>query len=73
MADNKPDFREEAYILEKMELSDDEDDGDFKYEEIKEGADGLDASGLDNISLKDDDDDDHHPHPPQHPFTPRRH
>jgi hypothetical protein len=58
MADNKPDFREEAYILEKMELSDDEDDGDFKYEEIKEGADGLDASGIDNISLKDDDDDD---------------
>ena len=58
MADNKPDFREEAYILEKMELSDDEDDGDFKYEEIKEGTDGLEASGLDYVSLKDDEEDD---------------
>ena len=37
------DFREEAYILEKMEISEDEEDGDFRYEEIKETD--LDGSG----------------------------
>lgn len=37
------DFREEAYILEKMEISEDEDDGNFQYEEIKDTE--LDASG----------------------------
>jgi hypothetical protein len=57
MADNKPDFREEAYILEKMELSEDEDDPDFKYEEIKD-VEGLETSGLDYVSLKDDEEDD---------------
>lgn len=52
------DFREEAYILEKMELSDDEDDGDFKYEEIKE-TDPLELSaGLDAPEKDDEDDDD---------------
>ena len=53
------DFREEAYILEKMEISEDEDD-DFNYEEIKE-TDVLDASataGGDIDYLKDEDDDD---------------
>ena len=49
------DFREEAYILEKMELSEDEDDGEFKYEEIE----GLEVSGaLDQMSIKEDEEDD---------------
>jgi hypothetical protein len=50
------DFREEAYILEKMEISEDEEDGDFRYEEIKETD--LDGSGTLEDGLKDDDDDD---------------
>lgn len=29
-------FREEAYILEKMEITEDEDDDNFQYEEIKD-------------------------------------
>lgn len=29
------DFKEEAYVLEKMEISEDEDDG-FEYREIKD-------------------------------------
>jgi hypothetical protein len=54
------DFREEAYILEKMEISEDEEDGDFRYEEIKDTELGLDASGTidDGLNFKDDDDDD---------------
>ncbi len=54
------DFREEAYILEKMEISEDEEDGDFRYEEIKDTDLGLDASGTidDNLNFKDEDDDD---------------
>jgi hypothetical protein len=54
------DFREEAYILEKMEISEDEEDGDFRYEEIKDTDLGLDASGTleDNLNFKDDEDDD---------------
>ncbi len=54
------DFREEAYILEKMEISDDEDDGDFQYEEIKD-TDELETSGKDQIDLlkaEEEDDDD---------------
>lgn len=34
------DFKEEAYVLEKMEISEDEDDG-FEYKEIKESDDDL--------------------------------
>ena len=30
------DFREEAYILEKMEITEDDDDDNFQYEEIKD-------------------------------------
>lgn len=30
------DFREEAYILEKMEITEDEEDDNFNYEEIKD-------------------------------------
>jgi hypothetical protein len=54
------DFREEAYILEKMEISEDEEDGDFRYEEIKDTDLGLDASGTldDGLNFKDEDDDD---------------
>lgn len=51
------DFREEAYILEKMEISDDEDDGDFQYEEIKDN-DELDTSGKDIVDLTKDDEED---------------
>jgi len=42
------DFREEAYILEKMEITEDEDD-DFNYEEIKD---------LDHEEVHDQSDDD---------------
>jgi hypothetical protein len=54
------DFREEAYILEKMEISEDEEDGDFRYEEIKDTDLGVDASGTldDGLNFKDEDDDD---------------
>ena len=49
-----------AYILEKLEISDDEDEGDFRYEEIKETTE-LDASTKGDIlldaGLPDDDDD----------------
>jgi hypothetical protein len=30
------DFRDEAYILEKMEITEDDDDENFNYEEIKD-------------------------------------
>lgn len=54
------DFREEAYILEKMEISEDEEDGEFRYEEIKDTDLGLEASGTleDGLNFKDDEDDD---------------
>jgi hypothetical protein len=55
------DFREEAYILEKMEISEDEEDGDFRYEEIKDTDLGIDASGTledGGLNFKDDEDDD---------------
>jgi len=52
------DFREEAYILEKMEISEDEDDGDFRYEEIKDTE--LEGSGMagDIIDFNNNDEDD---------------
>lgn len=34
------DFKEEAYVLEKMEISEDEDDG-FEYKEIKESDEDI--------------------------------
>jgi hypothetical protein len=55
------DFKEEAYVLEKMEISEDEDDG-FEYKEIKntdvEGMDEIDESigVLDGSIIEDDDD-----------------
>lgn len=55
------DFKEEAYVLEKMEISEDEDDG-FEYKEIKEDDELLDSMPeemelLDEgADLEDDDD-----------------
>lgn len=45
------DFREEAYILEKMEITEDEDDDNFQYEEI---GDDLEEE-KDHHSSDDDD------------------
>lgn len=48
-------FKEEAYVLEKMEISEDEDDG-FEYKEIKDSeADSIEDLALE--SMADDDDD----------------
>lgn len=52
------DFREEAYILEKIEISDDEEDGDFQYEEIKDTADDIEGSGIKEHDLMPGEDDD---------------
>ena len=52
------DFREEAYILEKMEISDDEDDGDFQYEEIKDTTEDIEGSGVKEHDLMPEEDDD---------------
>ena len=43
------DFREEAYILEKMEITEDDIDDDYQYEEIKDSEGEIE---------KDSDDDD---------------
>lgn len=45
------DFREEAYILEKMEITEDDDDN-FDYEEIKDSdqEQELDASDDDDLN-----------------------
>lgn len=52
------DFKEEAYVLEKMEISEDEDDG-FEYKEIKD-EDDLIAEEQDELevsaALEEDDD-----------------
>ena len=50
------DFKEEAYVLEKMEISEDDDDG-FEYNEIKDSDDEqVEDLALDQ-SMPDDDDD----------------
>ena len=51
------DFKEEAYVLEKMEISEDDDDG-FEYKEIKESEmeDEIEDVALDSVVLDDDDD-----------------
>ena len=49
------DFKEEAYVLEKMEISEDDDDG-FEYKEIKDS----DEEAIEDVALEsigDDDDD----------------
>lgn len=45
------DFREEAYILEKMEITEDDEDDNYKYEEIKD-------DDLENDQESDEADDD---------------
>ena len=52
------DFKEEAYVLEKMEISEDEDDG-FEYKEIKDsdGEQEEEENLVLDQSIKDDDDD----------------
>ena len=50
-------FKEEAYVLEKMEISEDEDE-DFDYKEIKDSDDeGKKASPDVSIGPLDDEDD----------------
>ena len=49
------DFKEEAYVLEKMEISEDEDDG-FEYKEIKD-SDEEQITDVAVESLAEDDDD----------------
>ena len=47
---------EEAYVLEKMEISEDEDDG-FEYKEIKDSdEEPIEDLPLDNSVAEDDDD-----------------
>ena len=57
------DFKQEAYVLEKMEISEDDDDG-FEYKEIKEDDDLADTNdalpGIEDLqenSVFEDDDD----------------
>lgn len=55
------DFREEAYILEKMEITDDDEEDDFTYEEIKEDEiladiNGASIDGGNGLVESDDDD-----------------
>ncbi len=45
------DFREEAYILEKVEITEDDIDDDSMYKEIEDNDEGI------NISHESDDDD----------------
>ena len=51
------DLKEEAYVLEKMEISEDDDDG-FEYKEIKDLDDVEDEPDLLMDSLPPDEDDD---------------
>ena len=48
-------FKEEAYILEKMEISDDGDDG-FEYKEINDSEDGIEDLAMESAALDDDED-----------------
>ena len=49
------DFKEEAYVLEKMEISEDEDDG-FEYKEIKDSdEDPIEDVALESLAEDDDD------------------
>ena len=49
------DFKEEAYVLEKIEISEDEDDG-FEYKELNNSDLEIEDSAIMD-SIKDDDDD----------------
>jgi hypothetical protein len=49
------DLKEEAYVLEKMEISEDEDDG-FEYKEIKDTEDDeIEDLAIESIGEDDDD------------------
>jgi chromosome segregation ATPase len=49
------DFKEEAYVLEKMEISEDDDEG-FEYKEIKDSEGEIEDPVIESIALEDDDD-----------------
>ena len=51
------DYKEEAYVLEKMEISEDDDEG-FEYKEIKDTEGDNELEDLALESINDDDDDD---------------
>ena len=49
------DFKEEAYVLEKMEISEDEDDG-FEYKEIQDDEEEpIEDIAIDSVAEDDDD------------------
>ena len=49
------DLKEEAYVLEKMEISEDEDDG-FEYKEIRDSdEEEIDDLAIESIAEDDDD------------------
>lgn len=50
------DFKEEAYVLEKMEISEDDDEG-FDYKEIKDSELDIEDPALESVALDEDDDD----------------
>ena len=50
-------FKEEAYVLEKMEISEDEDDG-FEYKEIGEDDALEDYEDIPDVSMGHEDEDD---------------
>jgi len=50
------DFKEEAYVLEKMEISEDDDDG-FEYKQIDESGDEehIEDLAMESVQLDEDD------------------
>jgi len=49
------DLKEEAYVLEKMEISEDEDDG-FEYKEIRDSdEEEIDDLAIESVAEDDDD------------------
>jgi hypothetical protein len=49
------DFKEEAYVLEKMEISEDDDDG-FEYKEIRDSdEEPIEDLALESLAEEDDD------------------
>jgi len=48
------DFKEEAYVLEKMEISEDEDDG-FQYAEIGDSDGEIEDLAMESVQLDEDD------------------
>lgn len=50
------DFKEEAYVLEKMEISEDDDEG-FDYKEIQDTEQDNEDQAVESVGLDDDDED----------------